>query len=156
MSHSPDPTVNPDPHPARNAEPVEAMVVDSEDQELVTSFREQILALGAAWIFIGVLALVLMAYIFFTSNRSELPSTLYIASVIGNALLWIIVGSLTCLRFMWAIYVGRVLSVLSALCMLLTLNVIGLVLICIVIYQAYRVIGFASEMEARGIPLGGS
>ena len=54
---------------------------------------------------------------------------------------------------MWAVYVALALSYLSMVGQILNLNICGGIIIILVILQAHRVIGWAKEMRAAGLPL---
>ena len=60
---------------------------------------------------------------------------------------------MSCLKQIWAVYVGLVLSYISVIGNLININVCGLVILVVIIIQAHRVIGWSRELTARGIPL---
>jgi hypothetical protein len=125
-------------------------------RELVKSFRDQIHALGAFWIFIGVLAMVIgtlaiMGNKLFADNLGSQMILLFITAALG--VLWLVTGIMTLLKQMWAVYVGLVLSYLSLVGQFFTLNFCGILILALVIIQAHRVIGWANKMNANHVPL---
>src|SRR5688500_1146495 len=84
--------------------------------KLLKDFRSQLVALGAFWIIIGGLAAVIG--VFATSvlaGQNAAPAALatMTAIVVGLGLAWITLGVLACLKQIWAVYVGLVLSYIS-------------------------------------------
>ena len=127
------------------------------DRKLVRKFREQIHALGALWIFIGTVTAVL-AFVGLQGNADvaarvagNQSALLFVMEVMG--IIWLILGVLTCLKQMWAVYVALALSYLSLVGQILNLNVCGGIIVVIVILQAHRVLGWAKQMRAAGLPL---
>jgi hypothetical protein len=156
MSSSNRDDANPYAPPVAGGQDAGAMSLSAPDRALVTKFRQQIHALGAFWIFIGGLAIVLAA-IGLAGNRGfvnqdRLQSlVLAVVGVIGMG--WCLLGVLTCLKHLWAIYVGLALSYLSIPVQLLSLNLCGVAVLIVVVLQAHRVIGWANRMQSAGIPL---
>ena len=70
-----------------------------------------------------------------------------------TGLVWFAVGVATCLKQMWAVYIGLGISYLSLLGNLTSVNICGLVIVILVIIQGHRVIGFSKTLRAAGIPL---
>jgi hypothetical protein len=129
---------------------------DSVDFRLsreVQEFRTQIHALGALWMIIGVIALGAGVALALNNqpnvNRGIIGLT--ILCVVGA--IWLAFGLLTCLKQIWAVYIGLALTYVSLLGNLVSFNPCGLVIPLIVIVQAHRVIGWAKKMTAAGIPL---
>jgi hypothetical protein len=127
------------------------------DRKLLRKFREQIHALGALWIIIGSLAGVL-AVVTLQGNRdlaAGLGSDEQIVLILiaGMGLVWFVLGVLTCLKHMWAVYVALVLSYGSLVGQVFKLNLCGGIILVIVILQAHRVIGWSKQMRAAGMPL---
>lgn len=122
--------------------------------KLVKDFRTQIHALGAFWIFIGGLALALVAFAASLVDPGESPA-LFMGILGGLGLVWLALGVLTCCKQIWAVYVGLVLSYLSLIGNLVTLNfnLCSLILLIAAIAQAHRVISWARQMTHMGIPL---
>jgi hypothetical protein len=111
--------------------------------KMLKDFRAQILALGAFWIFIGVVNLGIgVAAPSFVGDRNDdvVPIVAVILGCVGLA--WIVLGGLVCAKQMWAVYVALVLSYLTLLALLV-----------VVILQAHRVLGWAKELTRLGIPL---
>lgn len=127
------------------------------DAEMLKKFREQVLALGVLWIIIGT-AVALLAGLALAGNQmfagalgGDIQVLLVVVATMGLA--WIVLGVLTCLKQIRAVYVGLVLSYLSLIGNLLNLNLCGIVVVIVVILQAHRVIGWAHRLQAAGVPL---
>lgn len=127
------------------------------DPEEITKFRREMHGLGGFWIFIGVLVVFLgIALGSGAQGLNQIPGGLGagIAVVFGIlGAIWIGLGVFTCMKHMWAVWVGLVLSYLSLLGNLINLNVCGLIVLAAVIVQAHRCINRARELDAAGIPL---
>jgi hypothetical protein len=152
----PNPYASPAPAPLSAGAPMTTPTVAMI--KLVKDFRSQIHALGGFWIFIGGLVAVLMVVASGTlvgqagevdENARLIAMGIFFA--IGGA--WIALGVFTCLKQMWAVYVGLVLSYLSVIGNVINLNVCGLVILAAVIIQAHRVIGWSKQLRQAGIPL---
>jgi hypothetical protein len=122
----------------------------------IRKFREQIHALGGLWIFIGACAIVIVAI---ASQGGDFAKRLGDADLVMLGVvmslggLWLTVGILTCFKQLWAVYVGLGLCYLSLAGQILHLNVCGLIIVIVAIIQAHRVISWAKELQAAGIPL---
>ena len=122
--------------------------------KLVKDFRSQIHALGAFWIIIGSVVIGIGAFVSNLLGLGKDPTAVtlgIIFLVMGPA--WIALGIMSCLKQMWAVYVGLVLSYLSLIGNVINLNICGAVILLVVIFQAHRVIGWARQLNAAGIPL---
>ena len=155
--NSPVPSNSPNPYqpPAIDVgPPTTGAAATPAAARLVKDFRTQIHALGGFWIFIGCLALALAAFLGGTVDPEESPAVA-MGILGGLGLVWLSLGVLTCYKQLWAVYVGLVLSYLSLIGNLITLNfnICGLVLLIAAIAQAHRVIGWAKQMTQMGIPL---
>lgn len=149
---------NPYEAPSTDAEDIRPQLGNPPpDFELVQKFRQQIHALGAFWIIIGLLAVGIVTAGLMMGNgimrpNSQRPLIAFgVVATLGIA--WIALGILTCLKKMWAVYVGLGLSYLSAVLQLLSLNVCGVVILILVILQAHRVIGWATKLKTAGVSL---
>ncbi|HZL88544.1 MAG TPA: hypothetical protein VFB96_09250 [Pirellulaceae bacterium] len=154
MSFSEPPPINPYQAPSLSA----AMpVVDTRDAEVrakIKKFRDQIHALGAFWIIIGGISLGLGIFLFTTLEGARVEGAPILGAIVSVAgACWFGLGVATCLKQLWAVYIGLVLSYLSVLGNLVRLNVCSLIILAAVILQAHRVIGWARELQAAGIPL---
>lgn len=147
-------------------QPPSAQLADTEHQRqlagslpdpgIIKSFRQQIHALGALWIILGGLALLVMALMLGNGNQMNAPrmdAQLQMITIGAMGAAWLLLGVFTCLKQIWAVYVGLTLSYLSAIGQLFSLNLCGLAIMAVVILQAHRVIGWANKMRAAGIPL---
>lgn len=127
------------------------------DRTIIKKFREQILALGVLWILLGCLAgtVVVLASGGSRAFGAGLAGEdrLLLGIIAALALFWVVLGVLTCMKQMWAVYVGLVLSYISALGNIIQLRVCALVLLIFVILQAHRVIKWAGQLRAAGFPL---
>ena len=125
------------------------------DTQTVSQFRSQIHALGAFWIFVGALAI--WFGVMLLTSRGEmffgLTHTFFGAINICLGTLWLGLGILTIRKKMWAVYAALILSYVAIAPGLLSLNICGLGVLLVVIFQAHRVIRWAKQMHANGIPL---
>ncbi len=134
----------------------------SVDRDLIRKFRREIHGLGGFWIFIG--GIVVIGGLAMSNvrpapgiDRDALAGVGMVMAVLGGV--WVTIGILTCMKHMWAVYVGLVLSYLSAVGNLVNLaqgqvpSLIGLIIVIVVIVQAHRTIGWASRMRSAGVPL---
>jgi len=119
--------------------------------KLLKDFRAQIHALGAFWIIIGLVAAGLGLMMIRGDNAP--PVTLFSLLFLGVGLAWFGLGIGTCLKQMWSVYVALVLSYLSLAVNLVSFNLCGLIIVAVVILQAHRVINWAKQLTAAGIPL---
>ena len=125
--------------------------------EAIKKFRREMHGLGGFWIFIGALATfaaIMLAAVeppagVDPSDLQAIGSAVFF--VLGSA--WVVLGIFTCLKKMWAVYVGLGISYLSLLGNLVNLNICGLVIVIVVIIQAHRCISAASKFRAAGIDL---
>jgi hypothetical protein len=164
MSNPTDPNFNPYASPAIDAGRVQ-VTSTAEMHKIVKQFRSQMHSLGAFWIIIGLLGTGLIGFqLIQTMNATHDADPRAGAAVaavaltigvimIGLCLGWVLLGILTCFKQIWAVYVGLVLSYLSVVGNLITLNIIALVILAVAILQAHRVINWAADMKRRRIPL---
>jgi hypothetical protein len=130
--------------------------IDTRDAELrvkIKKFRDQIHALGALWIILGGVSFALGLFLFTAANAELEGASILAGVVVVTGICWLGLGVATCLKQMWAVYIGLGLSYLSVLGNLLRFNVCSLIILAIVILQAHRVIGWARELQTLGIPL---
>lgn len=124
---------------------------------LLTKFRQQMAALGAAWVFFGGSGMVASGVMLVRQNNMPMNDDvglvvmMILLAIAG--LVWFTVGIATCLKKMWAVYVGLGISYLSLLGSFASVNICGLVIVILVIIQAHRVIGYSKTLLAAGIPL---
>jgi hypothetical protein len=118
---------------------------------MITKFRQQIHALGAFWIIIGSAAGAAGLGIFRADTADNNVPIAAIMLVVGGG--WIVVGILSCLKYVGAVYVGLVVSYISLLVQVLTFNICPIIILIVVILQAHRVIGWARQLRRAGIPL---
>jgi len=134
------------------------------DPEELKKFRGEARGVGCFWIFIGTLVVIaglgLMAG---GAQNVGLPPGIGLL-LMGLGAVWLILGVFACLKQLWALYVGLVLSYLSLAGNVLSLvqgeagpqTFIGIGLLLIVIATAHRAIKRAGKLRAAGIPLSSS
>lgn len=124
----------------------------------IERFRKEMNGLGGLWIFLAVMSfggIAIMAN--GLPGRRLPPEVAVIAAAFGVVLL--IAGICTCTKQMWAVYVGLAISYLLLIGSVLSLvngnGGGGCVFIfwIISVMQGHRVISWANEMTAAGIPL---
>jgi hypothetical protein len=153
MSLPDDPQINPYEPPA----PIPAVIAGDADAAVkakLKKFRDQIHALGAFWIIIGGIAAGVGVFLVTTLEEARIEGSPVVGAIVivsGGA--WIDLGIATCLKQMWAVYIGLALSYLSVIGNLLRFNVCALIILAAVILQAHRVIGWARELRKMGIQL---
>ena len=154
MSQSDPPPINPYQAPSLASGMPAVDIRAAEVRAKIKKFRDQIHALGAFWIIIGGISAALGVFLFVSSESVEIEGAPIVgAVVIVTGTCWIGLGIATCLKQMWAVYIALVLSYLSILGNLVRFNVCSLIILVVVILQAHRVIGWARELQAAGIPL---
>jgi hypothetical protein len=125
-------------------------------RKLLKDFRSQMHALGAYWIVIGGLVLILIGFLAtFLDTESNVPDAGFLIVFFfgGLALMWVVLGVFTCLKQIWAVYIGLVLTYVGLIGNLCSFNICGIVILIVVIMQAHRVIGWAAQLQQAGIPL---
>jgi hypothetical protein len=125
---------------------------------VVKQYRQQMHSLGTLWIIIGCLGVVLGTVFAFrdlsqVGGMEEYYRPMIVSSFVMTGVVWFGLGILTCLKQMWAVWIGLILSYVMVLASLLNFNLCGIVVVGAAIFQAHRVIGWAKEMQRRGIPL---
>ena len=151
---------NPYRAPSAEALPVGQLAEGVPDPAIIKKFRQQIHALGAFWIIIGCIGLGLAAFALISGalplglQSGEITLALLFGLLVGGiSVMWIVLGVLTCLKKMGAVYAGLVLSYLSLFGNLVRLNLCPLIVLIIAILQAHRVIKWGKQMQAMGVPL---
>jgi hypothetical protein len=119
-------------------------------------FRTQIVALGAAWIVLAAIGLAAGAFLFASRGGGEIDEEglwVVAAIVLSMGLIWLVLGIWTCAKQMWSVYTGLVLCYVSAAGNLFSFNLCAIAILVVLIVQAHRVIGLASELKRAGILL---
>jgi hypothetical protein len=149
MSKLPE-DVNPYQAPLAYPGVADAVRAEAIDPSVVEKFRDEIVALGAFWIIVSFFIGFLSYYVFdINGNRNGFASALLAAM----SLLWLALGIFTCMKRMWAVYIGLGISYLNLIGMLLNLSLCGILMFFAVIVQAHRVIKWARQIQAAGLPL---
>ncbi|HEV7282466.1 MAG TPA: hypothetical protein VGN57_19845 [Pirellulaceae bacterium] len=128
---------------------------------ILKQFREQMLALGVLWLLFGALgsvagaALVAMHLGQFDVDAERLEGfPLFLALfALAIGLLWLFAGVGTLMKRQGAVIAGLVLSYLWLVGNVISLNLCLAALAIVVIIQAHRVLRFASQLRAAGVPL---
>jgi hypothetical protein len=128
---------------------------------ILKQFREQMLALGVLWILFGTLgsvagaALVAMHLGQIQIDPARLDSFPLVLTLFALAigLLWLFAGVGTLMKRQEAVVAGLVLSYLWLLGNVISFNLCLAALAIVVIIQGHRVLRFASQLRAAGVPL---
>lgn len=148
------------PPPAAYAAP-ELATAALADQ--LKKFRSQMHALGALWIFMGVLNLGLGVALLVLGPGRLAPANIQaegpmltfvliaVLAVFGVA--WLVVGVFTCLKAMPAVYVGLVLSYIALISSVINLSLCPILLFLLAVLQGHRVISWASQLRRAGVSL---
>ncbi len=165
MSQEPDqpPQFNPyaSPSATPGIPPINVGGKVASSRELLRKFRQQILALGVLWIIFGVFALAVGIFFLVASDQPFFgrarvdPND---AKLTGGILLlfsaiWFATGIGSCVKQIWAVYVGLVLSYLGLVNAVFSLNICSGIITLLIIIQAHRVVKFAKQLRHLGIPL---
>lgn len=121
--------------------------------KVLRDFRTQIVALGVVWLLLAGLVLGASAMLGGMLEGDDSTDQIFLIVMGVCGLIWGTLGIGACLKQMWAVYAGLVLSYLSAAGNLPSLNLCPIIILAVVIIQAHRVIGFARELQRAGIPL---
>lgn len=128
--------------------------------KLIKDFRSQSLALGVAWcIFAGLCVIGLVAFAALSGMTAgderlqAVPMGLLMGILAVCGVIWLVCGVFTLMRQIWAVWLGSIVCGLSVAGNLINLNICGLVIAGLLLWQGIRVIGFANEMSRLGIPL---
>jgi hypothetical protein len=151
------PTINPYQPPGEVPLAVAECTPDDQLRKTLSAFRQQINALGGAWILFGLVLLKISSMgVSMGSQRGNWPGVI-VACILGAiSLAWISSGIAACWKKVAAIYVGvgNQFCLLTYLMFVDALNAMLLAVFNVfVVIQAHRVIGWARELQAAGIPL---
>jgi hypothetical protein len=158
MSTSPDDKPNPYESPAMVAASANAPL--ELERPLATTlgvFHSQMLILGWFWVFAGLIAVLVAAgssdvLDVHITGRLQYTWASIFYGVTG--LIWIASGVSTCWKQIWAVYVGLVLTCVHfAATVLHGYLCFPSVFLIAAILQSYRVLGWAKELSAAGIPI---
>lgn len=151
-------------NPLDSAPPVVggAPVIDpaaGRERRVINKFRAQIHALGLAWVIFGVLVTAAGVFVLLSANEGTprldqvktSPYLAYLICCVGAS--WIAIGVLTCLKQMWSVYVGLVLTCAMLCSNLIELRVVWVMIEAAIIVQAHRILGYAKKLSAAGIAL---
>jgi hypothetical protein len=158
VTATPEDEPNPYQAPASDLDQPAAVDASAVRPGLIKMFRDQAVALGAVWVLLGGVLAAGGGLVSWRAGRDvrlgvglDMPTFVVGMAVLG--LTWLVLGVLTCLKQVGAVYVGLVLSYLALLTQVLTLNFCGSILLILVILQAHRVIRWGNQMRAAGIPM---
>lgn len=151
------PSENPYQSPALLADE-EAIVAEMavKDRLLLRKCQQQMVGLGYFWIAIGFMGLVITALFEPPLTAESDPSLVpYVLSslMLAVSILHLVIGVLSCFKRLSAAYIGLILGYITAFATLLTLSLIPFLLVGIGLLLAHRVLRWAKELKARGIPL---
>lgn len=118
------------------------------------TFRTLMHVLGGFWIVMAIISLLATAFLATgIVDLSDSFGVMIVGIVLFSGMLWFGLGVAVCLKQLWAVYVGLVLSYLSAISNLVQMNMCPLVLIVPFIVVAHFAIMKAGELRRAGIPL---
>ena len=123
------------------------------DVDKLRKFRQQMHALGGVWIFLGSVALGLGIFLAVYTPIRDASDPFLMGILLVSGILHLVLGVMTCCKQMWAVYVGIVLSYISVIGNLISLNLCALAILAAILVQAHRVAGWANDFKRRGIPL---
>lgn len=156
------PTINPYASPSMASLADPGIMANEEMRKMVKQFRSQMHSLGGLWIFFSIVVIGLGGLILsVTVNQMQDANVRAVVMITGIIYLvlgvaWGAIGVCTCLKQMWAVWVGLILCYLSVIGNLLTFNfskILAFAILGAAILQGHRVIGWAKQMKAKGIPL---
>ena len=132
-----------------------------EHLPILKQFREQMLALGVLWILLGTLGAVGGGAVVagqLGQGQVDDPRVATLNMVLGCfaagvGALWLIAGVGTLFKRMEAVVAGLVLSYIWLIGNVVGLNLCVAALAIVVLIQAHRVLRFASQLRAAGVPL---
>lgn len=124
------------------------------DPDVVRQFRRQVHGLGGVWIAFGCIALpagIAMASGAMNNANVDNSSIGIVVAMVGIA--WLGLGICTCLKQLWAIYAGLVLSSFGIIGNIVSKNFVGVAILGGMVASAYKAISLAKQMREAGIPL---
>ena len=140
--------------PADDGEMVGEIAV--KDRLLLQKCQQQMVVLGVLWVVTGLLGLGLSAIVLIADTASEPQDFLFYAQVgvaFATSIVHLIAGAFTCFKQRSAVYLGLVIGYPTAFVNLLLLNLCPFLLLGIGLLLAHRVLRWAKELRARGVPL---
>ncbi len=157
MTRTADDQTNPFETPTADPKMPDGMDKRAVEHDTIKKFRMEIHALGAALILIGSGCCLVGV-----SAMMVGPWPLHLGRFLGSEF-WgrlgglgiscIVLGVLTCFKQMWAVYVGLLASWIMLLLQILQFNLSAAIILIVVIVQHHRVIRWANQMHAAGLPL---
>jgi hypothetical protein len=161
LSQSSPPAGSPNPYQAPlTTSPTTAIAPQGNTRllKVLKDFQSQIVALGGFWIIIGLVALGIAGLAIGIFSEVKNPAApVLLAILIVQAVTFVALGILVCLKQMWAVYACLAFTYLSLINEVLQIlrgaGIIWLVILVIVILQAHRVLRWAGELTRAGIPL---
>lgn len=154
------PSENPYQSPAMPADDGEMVgEIAVKDRLLLRKCQQQMVVLGVLWVMTGLLGLGISAIVLIADTASEPQDFLFYAQVgvaFATSIVHLIVGVLTYFKQRSAVYLGLIMGYPTAFVNLLLLNLCPFSLLGIGLLLAHRVVRWAKELKARGIPLSAS
>jgi hypothetical protein len=138
------PLINPYQAPAEAPPPILEVSLTDELRGKLAAFRQQIHAIGGGWILLGFILL----------SIGPGPGRIAVAIIGAVGLTWIVAGIAACLKQPWGVYLGIGINYLTLLACVLRIDLCSSLLLIVVLIQAHRVLRWAKEFIATGIPLG--
>lgn len=156
MSNEP-PDLNPYASPAALDSYVQPKVVSTYEMlKDVKRFRSEIHALGGLWILIGCFPVGVGLLIVLDSAMQadfDVDRLLSMGMFVVLGTPFLIVGAFTCLKQMWAVYIGLIMSYVLTGLSLLLFNLCAGIAFLAGIFGGHRVISWSHELRRKGIPL---
>jgi hypothetical protein len=148
-----DPISTPSPYqsPRTDTSTPEANV--SQQRQLLRDYRTTIFSLGTFWILLGLSSAGLS--ISALANKGDedvgLLKQITVGLALVNGFAWTALGIYACLKQLWAVYVGLLISYVFGLVLLAQFNFCWLVFVVAAITQSHYVISMARKLMAQGI-----
>jgi hypothetical protein len=135
------------------------------DPQTLRAFRKNIHGLGGAWIFFGLVCVLMGVGAQALGENRNVDTGALAAGYFISALIWFVAAIFAFLKHMWAVYTGLIFSYFNAACSLFLLApalsngssgigvFIGIGIAVAVIVQAHRTITLAGKLKKARIPL---
>jgi hypothetical protein len=127
-----------------------------KDRLLLQKCQQQMIVLGLLWIATGLVGMGAVGILHITAPESapmSAPLLLQLDLIFAASLFQLFLGVLTCCKRLTAVYMGLILGYPAAFVNLLVLNLCPFLMLGIGLLLAHRILRWAKELHARGIPL---